>query len=89
MLRFSDQYTGRQPNGTYTNETAALYAISCLDAPSPPTLPAVQKLAAAAAKVAPHMGATTVWLGLPCTYWPVPPTGKVGPIHAAGAPRSW
>ena len=27
---------------------------------------------------APHFGASTVWLGLPCTFWPVPAEGKVG-----------
>jgi hypothetical protein len=31
-------------------------------------------------------GASTVWLGLPCTFWPAKPDGTVGPIHAAGAP---
>jgi hypothetical protein len=46
----------------------------------------VQQLAARAARLAPHIGASTVWLGLPCTLWPVAAVGKVAPIHAAGAP---
>ena len=86
MLALADAYTGRQPGGKYSNETAALYAIGCLDAPAPPTVAAVQQLAARAARVAPHFGASGVWLGLPCTVWPVAAEGRVAPIHAPGAP---
>ena len=35
---------------------------------------------------APHFGATTAWLGLPCTFWPVPAESKPAPVHAPGAP---
>ncbi len=34
----------------------------------------------------PHFGASTVWLGLPCTYWPVAAEAAAAPIHAPGAP---
>jgi len=86
LLAEADQYTGRQTGGTYDNETAAFYATVCIDAPSPPTLAAVTKLAERAQRVAPHFGASTVWSGLPCTFWPVRPVGGPAPIHAAGAP---
>jgi pimeloyl-ACP methyl ester carboxylesterase len=86
MLAHADAYTGRTTGGKYTNETAALYAVGCIDSPAPPTLSAVEQLAARAARAAPHFGASTVWLGLPCTFWPVPVEGKVAPIHAPGAP---
>ena len=86
MLELSDAYTGRTKGGKYSNETAVFYATSCVDAPSPPTVQRVQQLADRAARSAPHFGATTVWLGLPCTFWPVPSEGEVGPIHAANAP---
>jgi pimeloyl-ACP methyl ester carboxylesterase len=86
MLALADAYTDRKPGGTYSNETAAFYAVSCIDAPAPPTVAAVQQLAARAARAAPHFGASTVWLGLPCTLWPVAAVGKVAPIHAPGAP---
>src|SRR5262249_30190601 len=71
MLRLSDAYTGREKGGKYSNETAVFYATSCLDAPSPPSVAAVQRLADQAARTAPHFGASNVWLGLPCTFWPV------------------
>jgi pimeloyl-ACP methyl ester carboxylesterase len=86
LITLADQYTGRSRGGVYDNETAAFYAIGCLDGPAPPTLAAVQQLAKRAARVAPRFGASTVWLGLPCTYWPVPPVSAPAPIHAAGAP---
>jgi pimeloyl-ACP methyl ester carboxylesterase len=86
LLQLSDEYTMREKGGTYTNETAAFYAIGCLDAPSVPSLLDVEKEAARTSKVAPRLGASTVWLGLPCTYWPVKPDGSTEPIHAKGAP---
>ena len=86
LLALSDVYTGRNTGGRYDNLTAAFYAIGCLDGPAPRSVGAVEQLAQRAARMAPNFGASTVWLGLPCTYWPVPPDGRVGPIHAAGAP---
>jgi pimeloyl-ACP methyl ester carboxylesterase len=86
LLALADAYTRRQPGGRYANETDAFYATGCLDSPAPPTVSAVRRLAARAVRVAPVFGASTVWLGLPCTYWPVAPVGRVGPIRAAGAP---
>jgi pimeloyl-ACP methyl ester carboxylesterase len=85
MLRLADEYTERGPGGHYSNETAALYAIECLDAGAPRSVAAVQQLAATAARVAPHFGATGVWLGLPCTFWPVRRTDAPRPVHAPRA----
>ncbi len=92
MLRSADRYTDRETGGKYSNETAALYAISCLDARAPRTVAAVEQLAARAARVAPHFGASTTWLGLPCSFWPVPapaapralPADGTGPILVLG-----
>jgi pimeloyl-ACP methyl ester carboxylesterase len=86
LLKFADSYTGRQSGGRYSSETAALYATSCLDAPAPRTIVGVEQDARAAEKAAPRMGPATVWLSLPCTYWPVLPTGKIAPVHAPKAP---
>jgi hypothetical protein len=86
MLELSDAYTGRQRGGKYTNETSVFYATSCLDAPSPASVAGVQRLADQAARSAPHFGASTAWLGLPCTFWPLPSQGKVGAIPAPHAP---
>lgn len=87
LLTLSDSYTGRHPGGTYDNQTAAFYAIGCLDGPAPPTLARARQLAIRAARVAPRFGASTVWLGLPCTYWPVPAVTRPGPVRAPTAPK--
>ncbi len=86
LMKLSDAYTGRKTGGTYNDLTAAFYAISCLDAPAPRSLEAVRRLAARAERVAPHFGASTTWLGLPCTFWPDRADSGPAPIHAAGAP---
>lgn len=94
MLRFADAYTDRSSGAKYSSETAALYAIACTDSPSPASLTDVQKLAGDATRVAPHFGATTAWIGLPCTYWPVkahatPPVQRTGtaPVLLIGNTR--
>jgi pimeloyl-ACP methyl ester carboxylesterase len=86
LLAYSDRYTGRNDNGEYSNITAALYAIGCLDAPAPRSVAAVTRLAARAAKASPAFGEASTWLGLPCTFWPVEPEGRPEPIAARGAP---
>jgi pimeloyl-ACP methyl ester carboxylesterase len=86
LLELSDEYTDRTSGGHYDNLTAAFYAIGCLDGPAPATAAATLQLARRAAKAAPNFGASTVWLGLPCTFWPAPPDGRPAPIHAPGAP---
>jgi pimeloyl-ACP methyl ester carboxylesterase len=86
LLRLSDVYTERQPGGHYSNEILAFYAISCTDTPSPRTAAEVQRLADSARSAAPHFGPSNFWLGLPCTYWPAPPTARAVPVHATGAP---
>jgi pimeloyl-ACP methyl ester carboxylesterase len=86
LLELSDQYTGRTTGGDYTNETGAFYATGCLDAPPPADPRALQRDADAVARRAPHFGETTVWLGLPCVYWPAEPSPIVGPVHATDAP---
>jgi pimeloyl-ACP methyl ester carboxylesterase len=86
LLAFADEYTERSPGGKYSNETAANYAIGCIDTPGPRTVNALAAVAAQAEKTAPRFGATTAWLDLPCVDWPVAPEGSIGPIAAPGAP---
>src|SRR3954447_5691166 len=85
-LALADAYTGRTSGGKFSNLTAASYAVGCIDAPGPTSVAEVQKLAADASRVAPHFGATSIWLGLPCTLRPVHPVPPAAPIHAPRAP---
>jgi pimeloyl-ACP methyl ester carboxylesterase len=87
LMDFSDSYVGRSSNGTYDNSQPAFWAIGCLDTPTIPRGSAgFEKTARAAATVAPHFGASTVYLGIICAYWPYGPVSRTGPIHAPGAP---
>lgn len=85
MLELFDQYTGRNSDGTFTNELEANVAINCLDAPSP-SISAIEAAAPTAQAVAPVFGLADLYSELQCAVWPVPATGHVGPITAAGSP---
>lgn len=71
-LALFDAYTGRESGGRYSDSTAGLYAVGCLDAPAPRTVEGVASVAEDTARTAPRFGPATVWLALPCTFWPVP-----------------
>ncbi|HZD65015.1 MAG TPA: alpha/beta hydrolase [Acidimicrobiales bacterium] len=86
LLALSDAYTERQPDGTYTNTTAADTAITCADQPAPRNLSAYQAAAARFAKVAPTFGELEAYASLVCAYWPIPPTGHPHPLRAPGSP---
>jgi pimeloyl-ACP methyl ester carboxylesterase len=86
LLQLSDEYTERSKGGTYSNLTDAFYAIGCLDGTAPRSAAAIARQANAIAARAPHFGATTTWLALPCVYWPAKPDGVAAPVHARGAP---
>jgi pimeloyl-ACP methyl ester carboxylesterase len=86
MFELFDEYVVRAPNGDYSAEWPAFLAISCADGPD---LTAAQAtlLEARAAQEAPYFGASNVGLGMPCSFWPVPPVNRTAaPISAPTAP---
>jgi pimeloyl-ACP methyl ester carboxylesterase len=85
LLAENDAYLGRHADGTYDNEEVANTAVDCLDRPAS-TLADVEAQVAADRRVAPYFGPLLAWSNLGCLYWPVPATGRVGPLHAPGAP---
>ncbi|UBU13303.1 alpha/beta hydrolase [Nonomuraea gerenzanensis] len=85
LLRNADQLTGRRDDGTYSGETAANLAVTCVDGAYPRTAAAYGRSAAVARERAPRFGASMVWASLPCAYWPHPPTLAAGPLTAKGA----
>jgi pimeloyl-ACP methyl ester carboxylesterase len=85
LLELFDAYTGRSPNGTYSNEFEANAAVNCLDAPAP-SIAAIEADAPAARAAAPVFGVADLYSELGCAVWPVAATGVPGPIRAAGAP---
>ena len=86
LLELSDAYTGRTGSGTYDNENEAFFATACIDSPPPTGASGFEQLAEDLNADAPHFGATTLWLGLPCAFWPVEPVSAPAEIHAVGAP---
>lgn len=84
MLELSDQLTGRQSNGQYTNELEANVAINCVDRPSPRQLAAYEQDARADAASAPFFGAAIDWGSLTCAYWPVAAAEAPHQVHNSG-----
>lgn len=85
LLQASDNYTGRNSDGTYSQLQAAFLAIGCLDGPDVGGLAGLQAIENQAAAVAPRLGRSVVNGSIPCAVWPVPTQPAPLP-HAAGAP---
>lgn len=85
-FQLADAYNGRNPDGTYLdNSTEAFSAINCADYPNNDD-PAVMRaeaaeLAAAAPVIGPYMG----FGDISCAAWPYPFTGERTQLHAPGA----
>ncbi|MGH9124393.1 MAG: alpha/beta hydrolase [Acidimicrobiales bacterium] len=86
LLQSSDQYTGRNPDGTYSNELESNNAIACDDQPWPKSLAMLQQDAVQAKQKAPEFGVADLYGGIPCSLWPTTPTSTPRPISAAGSP---
>jgi pimeloyl-ACP methyl ester carboxylesterase len=86
LLQSSDEYTGRNSNGTYNQSQDAFFAIGCLDGPDVGGLAGIQSIANQAAAVAPRLGRSVVNNSLACAVWPVPTQTPPVP-HAVGAPK--
>lgn len=85
MLALFDSYVGRSANGTYSNEVEAEAAVDCLDAPAP-TVAQLEADAPATLRAAPVFGLLVLYSEIDCSLWPVPATGRPGPVTAAGSP---
>ncbi len=86
LLQFSDLYSDRGPNGYTSNANEVIYAVNCLDRPDNAGPAQVQSQLSEFTKASPVFGSALAWSSLPCADWPVPATGKPGPITAPGAP---
>lgn len=85
LLALADAYTGYEGDGRYSDENEAFYATGCLDGPVP-TPGEIETQAEALAREAPRFGPATVWLGLPCAYWPVEGEVETEDLRAERAP---
>ena len=86
LLTLADQYNERSPDGTYTNFIDAIEAVDCLDRPYATDITSYDQLGPTFSKISPLLGPYFQYSDLTCAYWPVKPTGHVGPVTADGAP---
>jgi pimeloyl-ACP methyl ester carboxylesterase len=87
LLHFSDLYTMRSSDGTYSNLEEANVAVNCLDEQWPKDPQALQAYAAQAEAMAPEFGLADLYGGLACSLWPVPATGQPHAVTAPGSPQ--
>jgi pimeloyl-ACP methyl ester carboxylesterase len=85
ILRLFDIYTGRNPDGSYSNEFEANAAVNCLDAPAP-SISTLEADAPAAKTAAPVFGVQNLYSEMECAVWPVPASGHPAAIRASGSP---
>ncbi|MFJ1704433.1 alpha/beta hydrolase [Kitasatospora sp. NPDC088346] len=86
LLKLSDSYFEREPDGSYPNLMFANMAVNCLDLPAAFADPAAAQAAVPDfEKVAPRFGRDMAWMALGCAYWPVRPTGAPHTVRAAGS----
>ncbi|MFI6449452.1 alpha/beta hydrolase [Kitasatospora sp. NPDC050543] len=86
LLKLSDSYYGRSPDGSYPNLMSANMAVNCLDLPAPFRTPDdVRRAVPEFEQASPHFGRDMAWMALSCAYWPVPATGAPHTVRAAGA----
>ncbi|HYV58874.1 MAG TPA: alpha/beta hydrolase [Acidimicrobiia bacterium] len=86
LLALSDEYTGRQRDGTYDSSQPAFWAIGCRDGPAVGGPEAYEAAEAQFAAAAPRVGVALLNAGLVCAYWPVPPVPSVAPVQIDGTP---
>ncbi|HEX4865852.1 MAG TPA: alpha/beta hydrolase, partial [Acidimicrobiales bacterium] len=84
FLQYFDTYTGRQADGSYNNLFEANAAINCADTPAP-SLSQLQAALPAAEAAAPVFGSQNLYSEITCSEWPIPASGKIGALRAAGA----
>ncbi|MEV7024358.1 alpha/beta hydrolase [Kitasatospora sp. NPDC093558] len=86
LLKLSDSYYGREPDGSYPNLMFANTAVNCLDLPAPFAGPEdVLRAVPEFERSSPHFGRDMAWMALTCAYWPVKATGSAHTVRAAGA----
>jgi hypothetical protein len=88
LMRLSDLYNGRSPDGTYSTQMDAFQAVLCVDNPPVKDPNVARDIDAQYRKLAPFLDT-----GQPpspaldgCAFWPVPATGEPHHPQANGLP---
>jgi len=85
LQELADQYLGREPDGSYGNQTDAYFAVSCLDWDWPKSPQAFIDAGRAVAKTSPYLAEGIITDYIRCAYWPTPPR-PLTPPKAKGSP---
>jgi pimeloyl-ACP methyl ester carboxylesterase len=86
-MQFADAYNGRNPDGTYAdNSTEAFMAINCIDYAYDDDPAIMRDQAAQIEAMAPTIGTYMAYGDISCANWPYTFTGEREEINAAGAP---
>lgn len=85
LLRLSDLYTSRGPDGYQDNSMEALYAVNCLDEPTSLSTEEVRRLLPRFRQASPTFGDVFAWFLIGCPGWPVQAAEPLPRIDARGA----
>ncbi|HET7172956.1 MAG TPA: alpha/beta hydrolase [Nocardioidaceae bacterium] len=87
LLRLSDAYTSRNPDGTYKDNSMQVQsAVNCLDKPEHATLKQIEAGKGAFLKASPVFGPAAMWWPYACSNWPKKPSWPQPDYAAPGAP---
>jgi pimeloyl-ACP methyl ester carboxylesterase len=88
LLRLADAYYERRPDGSYSNLIEAFQVISCADTEPLEDRSVAREISEQSIKLAPFSDPGTGPSDAleQCSFWPVPPTSKPGPVQAEGLP---
>jgi len=84
LVRLTDEYLLRNPDGSYPNLIEANYAVNSVDTACPKDPRAYRAMAERFAAIAPTFGRSAATSGLVCAYWAAP-ADPLGVPRAAGS----
>ena len=85
LLRMADEYTQRQPDGSYGSLLSANAAVNCIDRPWSTNVADYDADAESFKAESPEFGAALAYGSLICAFWKVAPVDRQRPLRAAGA----
>jgi pimeloyl-ACP methyl ester carboxylesterase len=88
LLRLADAYYERRPDGSYSNLLEAFPVIHCADSDRLTDRQVALDISRQSLQIAPFFDAGFGPSNAleQCSFWPVPPTSKAGPVEAPGLP---
>lgn len=86
LIQLTDQYLGRNPDGSYPDLIEANMAVNSIDEQCPKDVDAYKQLATQFAQAAPFFGPGAAVSGLACAYWPAKPDPLSAPTTKDAPP---